>query len=269
MRLKRIISIMHEESIGLRYSLLARSNLFMKGGGFMNMGYWRNSPSSLDEACQAMAVLVGEKGSFGPQDRILAVGSGFGEEALLWLRRYQPGKIIGMDVAGRQVRAARARALAVGVADKVEFIRGSATAMALPDRSFDKVVSVEAAFHFATRVDFFREAFRVLRSGGRLVLTDLIPRAEGGHLLQKVSSASNIYGRETYLDHLRAIGFSDIAMMSIRNDVLDPYRRHVTWRLNDPETRGGGNPLSRWLLRKATDPAVYEGLDYILLTASR
>jgi ubiquinone/menaquinone biosynthesis C-methylase UbiE len=54
--------------------------------------------------------------------------------------------------------------------------------MDVPDASVDRVVALECAFHFSTREEFFREAFRVLRRGGAIATADLLARP-GRHAL--------------------------------------------------------------------------------------
>jgi erythromycin 3''-O-methyltransferase len=268
-RQRALLAALYERWIGLQYAVFARRNPFTHTSRFLNMGYWKDSPPTLDAACLALAQLVGRAGALKPGDRVLAVGSGFGEEAVSWLRDFAPSKIIGIDIAGFQVRTARAQAAVAAAGDRIEFVQGSATSMLWQDHSFDKVVSIEAAFHFFTRVDFLREAFRVLRPDGRLVITDIIPRAAGGHALAQISPSANLYGRDTYVAHLRDIGFSAIELTSIREDVLEPYCRYVVRCLDDPAILGGRVGLRRRFARKAARPESYEGLDYVLVTASR
>ena len=79
-----------------------------------------------------------------------------------------------------------------------------ATALAFPDNCFDNLICVEAAFHFHTRDAFLREAFRVLKPQGCLVMADaVLPPAS--HTQPRVNYVS---GAEEYRSRCLASGFS-------------------------------------------------------------
>src|SRR5208282_2270677 len=149
---------------------------FTARGFYLNLGYWKTA-RTIDQACEALAELVAETAAIGPGDDVVDVGFGFADQDILWMRRFAPRRIIGLNVTPTQVRIGRERIRRLGLADRVDLREGSATDMRLPDASCDVVTAVECAFHFDTRERFFAEAFRVLRPGGRVVLADIIRNA--------------------------------------------------------------------------------------------
>jgi microcystin synthetase protein McyJ len=115
--------------------------------------------------------------------------------------------------------------------------------MDFPDASFDKVLALECAFHFDTRDQFMREAFRVLKPGGTVALVDMLPapgRKSGlttvfgrkyGHIPK-----ANYYDRLEYPRRLVSAGFGDVCVESIREDVFPAMAKYVRQRAHEKKT---------------------------------
>lgn len=263
------------------YDLLS-TDVATEQGLYLNLGYWTGD-QTLDEACQALAGLVGERAEMGPGDRVLDVGFGFADQDLYWLERYRPAHIQGLNITASQVEVARRRVAERGQADRIDLRLGSATEMPLPSGSVDQVVALECAFHFKTRERFFAEAYRVLRPGGRLVTADIIPMtaaAEWGPRLKQrwswhmVASRfaippENLYTRAGYVQRLAELGFSAIQVDSIRDRVYQPLHEYLR---RHPRTLERLHPATRLPARIAlalSADSVYAGLDYVLAVADK
>ena len=110
------------------------------------------------------------RAALGPGMAVLDVGCGIGGTlAAIGAEFTRTGLNIGDD----QLAVARR-----SVPD-VNWVHGDAMAMPFDDGSFDRILCIEAAFHFPSRRGFFEEAARVLRPGGRLVMSDLLVGAGG------------------------------------------------------------------------------------------
>lgn len=263
------------------YSRLA-TRAFTERGLWLNLGYWREA-QTIDEACAALAVLVAETAQMGPRDEVVDVGFGFADQDMLWVDRFAPRRITGVNVTPVQVRIGRARVARRGMAGRVTLIKGSATALPLSDASADVVTAVECAFHFDTREAFLAEALRVLRPGGRLVLADLIRAAPastpGGRRWQactwpvfaRIFSVpdANADEREGYVAKLAAAGFADIEVRPTGDDVFPGWHR----ALRQDRALFRRLPLPGQLAYAAllpVDPAtVYSALDYVLASARK
>jgi MPBQ/MSBQ methyltransferase len=137
--------------------------------GWLNLGLWEGAGTP-EEAPAAVRRLVRTLAADLPAGGVvLDVGNGLGAQDPLIAEVARPRRLVALNVTEAQLRvgaADLARAHAVPVA-------GDATRMPVRNGAVDGVISVEAAFHFASRRAFFAEVRRVLAPGGVLTMSDI------------------------------------------------------------------------------------------------
>ena len=104
--------------------------------------------------------------------RVLDFGCGTGGVTCLLVSEHGAGEVIGIDIQPRVLARAERLLAARGLSDRISFRRVDPGPLDLPDRSFDAVVSVGAIIHHPDQDRLFRDFRRILRPGGRLIVSD-------------------------------------------------------------------------------------------------
>ena len=156
-----------------------------------------------------------------PGEAVLDLGSGGGIDVLLSARRVGPsGKAYGLDMTDEMLALAEQNKTRSGL-DSVEFLRGEIENIPLPDASVDVIISNCVINLSADKDRVLREAFRVLRPGGRFAVSDIVIR---GSLPQELRENTTLWAgcfagalAETdYRAKLQAAGFAGMEVQATR-----------------------------------------------------
>src|SRR5574341_2692339 len=156
-----------------------------------------------------------------PGEIVLDLGSGGGIDVLLSARRVGPaGKAYGLDMTDEMLALARANQRKAGV-ENVEFLKGEIENIPLPDNSVDVIISNCVINLSADKDRVFREAFRVLKPGGRFAVSDVVVRGEVPADLRRnmelwIGCVAGALEETDYSDKLARAGFTDVAIEPTR-----------------------------------------------------
>jgi arsenite methyltransferase len=152
---------------------------------------------------------------------VLDLGSGGGIDVLLSAKRVGPtGKAYGLDMTDEMLALANENKRKAGI-ENVEFLRGEIENIPLPDASVDVVISNCVINLSANKDAVLREAFRVLKPGGRFAVSDVVTRGEmvpevRKSLLLWVGCVAGSLEENDYRNKLASAGFEQITLEATR-----------------------------------------------------
>jgi SAM-dependent methyltransferase len=167
-----------------------------------------------------------------PGEIVLDLGSGGGIDVLLSARRVGPtGKAYGLDMTDEMLALARENQRRSGL-DNVEFLKGEIEAIPLPDNSVDVIISNCVINLSGDKDRVLREAFRVLKPGGRFAVSDVVTRGAIPELLRRdvllwVGCLAGALDETDYAAKLSAAGFEAVSIEPTRVYQVDDAREFL------------------------------------------
>ena len=254
------------EQINGRYDSTMYSSLvdeYYDYSGFHNYGYWTPATRSQKEASEKLVdLLIG----FFPHKNgeILDVACGMGASTRRLLRYYPPSRVTGINISDKQLATCRKRA------PGCRFINMDATKLRFPDNTFENILCVEAAFHFDTRERFLHEAWRVLKPGGCLALSDILIRSQDAAALMKEVPVTNCV---TNLDEFRSLfklaGFENVRIVNALEPCWQGFRDHSFAFLRLKVLSGQANIALLMRTKKGQRWRDWIFKDYLLISARK
>ena len=166
-------------------------------------------------------------------ETVLDLGSGGGIDVLLSARRVGPtGKAYGLDMTDEMLALARENQRKAGV-ENVEFLKGDIESIPLPDDSVDVIISNCVINLSADKAKVLREAFRVLKPGGRFAVSDVVVRGDVPEQVRRsmemwVGCIAGALQDSEYIGKLAEAGFDDIDIEPTRVYSIEDARQFLT-----------------------------------------
>lgn len=192
---------------------------------FYNAGDWSEHPAgpprSLGEASRRLVqrhLAVDPPTSAEAVRVVLDAGCGLGSGTRMMARHYAAALVLGINVSTVQARHA-----ATAARSAARFAVMDAARLAVAANSVDRIHAIEAALHFNTRLAFLGEAHRVLRPGGKLVLSDILYRKP----LRDVPEENRWTDKSDYTAKCASAGFAVESFQDLTYCTVEPFCDHL------------------------------------------
>jgi ubiquinone/menaquinone biosynthesis C-methylase UbiE len=194
----------------------------LEGTGLAGVLYGQTDLADLPDTVTNISLGCGNPtalASLKPGETVLDLGSGGGIDCFIAARAVGPtGHVIGVDMTDNMLALANQNKAKLGLTN-VEFRKGEIEAMPVDDNTANIIIS-NCVINLSPDKDaVFREAFRVLKPGGRFVVSDIVSEGEIPEPLRSNINAwagciSGALDQEDYLGRLRQVGFTDVHVQS-------------------------------------------------------
>ncbi len=144
--------------------------LFRQGNYSMNFGYWDSKVKNRNASFYRIFEKAQEKVRAKPTDLLLDAGCGLGEGSF-WFAQHVGCQVIGVSLTPSQITTARKISSKRGLAN-AKFVVMDYADLRFKSNTFDVIIAIETICHLEDKTDFYREAMRVLKPGGRLVVAE-------------------------------------------------------------------------------------------------
>lgn len=178
----------------------------------MHYGYWDEKTQGFRHSLLRMNEALATFGALSNQDKVLDAGCGVGGSSI-FLAKEIGCEVVGISLSEQQVQSAQFHAQEIGVAKTANFVKADYRATEFPAASFDVIWALESAVHDPEKHGFFKEANRLLRPGGRVIMGEYI----------KTEIAMKTKDKKLFHNWLHSWAISDLTTLSQLKAVAQAY----------------------------------------------
>lgn len=197
----------------------------------LHYGYWDASTKNFREALSRINEILAEHANIKAGNNVLDAGCGVGGSSI-WLAKNKRAKVTGITLSTKQANRAIAFAKEIGLADEVDFQVQDFTQTNFVSGSFDVVWAIESVCHASSKENFIREAYRLLKPGGQLIMADFFIEQEGS-IEEQTQIDAWAHGwavpffekKKTFLEMLQHCGFNAVEMIDSTQNIVKSAKR--------------------------------------------
>lgn len=201
----------------------------------IHYGYYDKEHTKHAQAIINLNRVLAEMAHIGKADHVLDAGCGIGG-SVVWLVKNLGCRAMGISIVSRQIRRAKELARQFGVEDLADFKLQDYNLTDFPDGSFSVVWGIESVCYAPDKKKFLAEAWRLLSSGGRIVVADgfldkkEISQREKGYLDAWLDgwAVPNLAHIEEFQNYLHELGFTNISFSNVTEQVA-PSSVRMYW----------------------------------------
>lgn len=198
----------------------------------LHYGFWEKDTKNFNESLINTNNFLADKLKIKSSDTVLDAGCGVGGSSI-WIAKTFQAKVIGITISEKQMWEAQRLAKVNKVDHLVTFMTRSYLDTKFPDESFDVVWAIESVCHAEDKRDFLKEAFRILKSGGRIAVADGFQTREFHNVAEEKMMATwtegmavpNIAKIDDFKDYCELVGFKDIQFWDKTKAILHSASR--------------------------------------------
>lgn len=197
----------------------------------LHYGYWDSSTKNFREALLNINKVLAESAGIKEGEKVLDAGCGVGGSSI-WLARERKCIVTGISLNEKQIYKARLLAKESGTASNVFFEQKDYTDTSYPADSFDIVWAIESVCYADDKGKFLKEAARVLKKGGRLIIADFFKRkslhGKDAAIVQRWANgwAVNDFATiEEFCRQLKEEGFGEIEIMDATDGIMPSAKK--------------------------------------------
>ncbi len=216
----------------------------------LHYGYWDEQTTSHHQALINKNQVLYDLAKISSNDHVLDAGCGIGGSSI-WMAKNYNNKMTAITISKQQAEYAKQHSKRQGVADKIEFEVSDFCNTPFKDESFDAIWGLESVCHALNKGDFLKEAYRLLRPGGRIVVCDgfILRRefndSEWNDIVTCLNgwAVPNLCSRDEFSQLLTDNKFQEIAYQDITKETMPSadYMYKVAKRLKPVQQ------ISQWL----------------------